>query len=184
LLPHTVPAKPEDGPAPRSVGAFVRERCASFSGERGECLFDSPCAVLAGGRCSYFEAAVLPLGLREPERFGAAREAYLRQARKLGYSGNEDANECNDCKRPVEMGKQYCPDCRKKRRRAAKRIQAQRDRARARQRVVQKSLKSLQLAEGLEVPSGAVDRLPIEGQDDAQIVGAGSQQPGDLEPHR
>jgi len=123
-----LPPEPKDC-SPR-LRAFVRAMCATFDHQHEACLLRDACAVYLGGRCAWFEKAVLPLADREPERFGAASTAYLKQALLLGFRGasTAGANRCNSCGAAIAPRRRLCDVCRERRRKASYRVSRRRKR--------------------------------------------------------
>jgi len=82
-----------------ALSAAVRAECCNFSA--GGCLLrgDQACVVLAGGRCDWFEEAVLPLADRPSPKADPHRQPRLQAARtsywktRRSKSGRHKARE-------------------------------------------------------------------------------------------
>ena len=92
--------------------------CPSYDHAHGGCLFDKPCAVEAGMRCTYFEKAVLPTasginkGLEITRLYEKATGGTVRV--KMAPE-----RTCPDCHKNILLPRQrYCPLCSTHRRQA------------------------------------------------------------------
>ena len=132
------PASPlvgKPGAASRATArpmALVRGECCNY--RDGGCLpADGACLVEEGGRCSYFESAVLPIADQPPPRMAnnpgaanvglqrlrvGARDAYCKMHGLLSEAAER---ECPECRGPLPAGKRYCATCREVRNRANRR---------------------------------------------------------------
>lgn len=117
----------------RTCANYVKGGCI-FNGptwKEGECPLSSP-----GGRCSYFERAVLPLAERVPNYARVPASYWRGVAKKEGLSGValeataaiHAAKYLCECGEPREKGHRYCDKCAARR----KRESAQRRKAKQR----------------------------------------------------
>lgn len=124
----------------KTLNQFVRDECANF--KRGNCVFDRPCSVLDGARCSvttavlmtgprdngnadYFGACVAPLARTRPEYADAAVE-YGRIC-GTGVRAAGQVRLCG-CGQPLAKRQRYCGGCQRRRQREATRTRVQKHR--------------------------------------------------------
>mgnify|MGYP005646781095 CR=1 FL=1 len=110
----------------KTLPLYVRDECANWSSNLKGCLGGSPCLVLLGKRCGYFERAVLPPeGYPYPNRTFAQNPKAEKQVRQeYGLVGGRrydpKARFCK-CGNPLAKYRQMCEQCRRKRRQKSKR---------------------------------------------------------------
>lgn len=75
-------------------------KCASF--DHGDCIFNNPCRILAGDRCPYLEAAVLPASQ-------VAQQAYQR-----GHNMQVTQMRLCSCGQVLQPRRRMCDECRAK----------------------------------------------------------------------
>ena len=105
------------------LGQFVADQCADFINRACLTHKGGPCIVLDGKRCGRFEKCLLPLA-REigGKTLEAVQEHYaVGQMLASAAVGPVNIRSCPDCGTPLGAGRRLCPDCAKKRQRAAKR---------------------------------------------------------------
>jgi len=101
---------------------YVRDECANWSSNLKGCLGGSPCLVLSGERCGYFERAVLPPeGYPYPNRtFVQDPKAEKQVRQEYGLVGGRrydpKARFCK-CGNPLAKRRRYCNECAAKRKR-------------------------------------------------------------------
>lgn len=114
----------------------VAECCNNVNGKH---FGEQPCRLAGGGRCAYFEAAVLPLAEAFPDRYGDAAKAYWKRAaedgglehravRQFQEAVDSGPRMCPQCGAHLAKRKRYCDGCRKARKRAAVRAAVSRHR--------------------------------------------------------
>lgn len=131
------------------VMAFVKAECVNHlpdggclgatvdkSGVTYASMPRATCLVAVRCRCAYFEKSVLPTSLDQPHMNRVSAE-YFRYADRAAEDGHPfaldptaargNARYC-DCGAPLSARKRYCPDCLRKRRKAAWREEKQRQR--------------------------------------------------------
>jgi len=121
---------------------FAREECANHQPD-GSCLGAvigadlriracNPrprCIVATGQRCAYFEQCVAPIAdmVSDPKRARALQEA-VAEYRQITNQKSPAARRCPDCGAPLQKGKQLCPACADRRRKATNRATQDRQR--------------------------------------------------------
>lgn len=162
--PRSIQAAAKDAtplPARSSLPPFVAANCANHVS--GQCAFrrPNPCAVVAGGRCSHFEDAVLPLAksgqsgdldriMRDyaASQLSASKRAKMAETRRCG------------CGQPMPPRKRFCDACAAKNRRDAYRRSRQAKRLSDAQQLTGIDPQKPQQKQGVlkpQTPSGYVD---------------------------
>jgi hypothetical protein len=114
---------------------LVRDECANHQPD-GSCLgvvinedlsitraAPKPrCLVAEGKRCPYFEECVAPMAdmASDPRRAAGLQEA-VAEYRRMTNQKQLRARPCPECGGPLQKGKQYCPKCADRHRKATHR---------------------------------------------------------------
>lgn len=80
------------------------------------------CLIAEAKRCTYFEQCVAPMAgwVTDPRR-AAALQAAVAEYRRMTNQKAAAARLCSGCGAPMQKGKQFCPACAARRRKASNR---------------------------------------------------------------
>ena len=101
----------------RCVGAMINEDLSVT-----RCAPRERCRIADGERCRYFEECVAPMAdMASDPRRAVGLQAAVAEYRQITNQKAPKARPCPDCGGPMQKGKQYCPACAGRRRKASNR---------------------------------------------------------------
>ncbi|MBN2457294.1 MAG: hypothetical protein JXB29_12290 [Sedimentisphaerales bacterium] len=106
----------------KTLVRFIKAECANYDKHYQQGVWDEPCKVLAGKRCSYFEKCVLgPPDYKFQLPNYDYTKLFTKYAELTGAKTPVVEQRLCDCGKPLRPRQRFCNDCARKRRKDSNR---------------------------------------------------------------